>query len=261
MTISLHGTVALVTGAGGGIGGATCAALLEGGAIVIATDLSSTPAGKRPAGCEWLDLDVTDEDNWANVMADVDKRHGRLDILVNNAGVSIVERFEDVTLASWRKTMSINVEGVFLGIRAAVPLLRKGGARRPGGASVISLSSVAGIVGAEFNAAYCASKGAVKMMTKALAMEFSALGYPIRINSIHPGGIETGMLESIFKSYVDVGAVDDPKIAYDAAVRAHALGRMGKPSEIAAGIRFMASDEASNMHGAEMVLDGGFSAR
>ncbi|MEN3950479.1 SDR family oxidoreductase [Iodidimonas sp. SYSU 1G8] len=259
--ISLEGTVALVTGAAGGIGRATCAALIEAGAVVIATGTNGTAAARKPPGTEWLDLDVTDEAAWAAAAADIEHRHGRLDILVNNAGVSIVERFEDVTYASWRRTMAINTDGVFLGIRAMLPLLRAAGPRREGGASVISVSSVAGIVGAEFNAAYCASKGAVRLLTKSLALEFSAFGYPVRVNSIHPGGVDTDMVESIFQSYADVGAAETAKIAYDAAVRSHPRGRMAKPEEIAAGIRFMASDEASNMHGSEMILDGGFTAR
>ncbi|MBI1182188.1 MAG: SDR family oxidoreductase [Alphaproteobacteria bacterium] len=261
MTVSLDGAVALVTGAAGGIGTAICAALREGGATVVATDLAGTPAGRRPADAEWLDLDVTDEAAWAGVVREVDGRHGRLDILVNNAGVSIVERFEDVTLASWRKTMSINVDGVFLGIRAALPLLKKSGPLRRGGASVVSLSSVAGLAGAEFNAAYCASKGAVRLLTKALAVEFSALGYAIRVNSVHPGGVDTNMVDSIFATYARLGVVESAEAAYDLSRRAHPLGRMARPEEIAAGIRFLASDEASNMHGSEMVLDGGFTAR
>jgi NAD(P)-dependent dehydrogenase (short-subunit alcohol dehydrogenase family) len=261
MTVSLEGTIALVTGAGGGIGRATCAALREGGAHVIATDLASTPLEKRPEGAEWLDLDVTDEDNWAFNVAEIEKRHGRLDILVNNAGISVVEPIEGSTLETWRKVMAINVDGVYLGVRVCLPLLRKAGPRRKGGAAIVSLSSTAGLTGAEFNVAYCTSKGAVRLMTKALAMEFSALRYPIRVNSIHPGGIDTGMLDYIFHRYHELGFAPSAQAAYDASVQAHPIGRMGKPEEIAAGIRFLASDEASNMQGAELVMDGGYTAR
>ncbi|MEN3973711.1 SDR family oxidoreductase [Emcibacter sp. SYSU 3D8] len=261
MTISLEGTVALVTGAGGGIGGATCAALREGGAHVIATDLPTTPQASRPEGVEWLDLDVTDEDNWTAAVAAVRQNHGSLDILVNNAGISVVEPIEGSTLASWRRVMAINVDGVYLGVRSCLPLLRDAGGRRKGGASIVNLSSNAGLIGAEFNVAYCTSKGAVRLMTKALAMEFSALNYKIRVNSVHPGGIETNMLGSIFQRFYELGFAPSAQAAYDASVAAHPIGRMGKPEEIAAGIRFLASDESSNMHGAELVMDGGYTAR
>ena len=260
MTVSLTGTIALVTGAGGGIGGATCAALLEAGAHVIATDLASTPASRRPQGAEWLDLDVTDEDNWSSVVAAVERTHGHLDILVNNAGISVVEPIEGSTLASWRRVMAVNVDGVYLGVRSCLPLLRKAGERRRGGASIVNLSSNAGLIGAPLNVAYCTSKGAVRLMTKALAMEFSALGYKIRVNSVHPGGIDTGMLESIFQRVHELGMAPSAQAAYDASVAAHPIGRMGKPEEIAAGIRFLASDESSNMHGSELVMDGGYTA-
>jgi NAD(P)-dependent dehydrogenase (short-subunit alcohol dehydrogenase family) len=261
MTVSLEGTIALVTGAGGGIGGATCAALREGGAHVIATDLASTPPAKRPEGAEWFDLDVTDEDNWASVVAAIQQTHGRLDILVNNAGISVVEPIEGSTLASWRRVMAINVDGVYLGVRSCLPLLREAGGRRRGGASIINLSSNAGLIGFEYNVAYCTSKGAVRLMTKALAMEFSALRYNIRVNSVHPSGIDTGMLDYIFHRFHELGMAPSAQAAYDASVAAHPIGRMGKPEEIATGIRFLASDESSNMHGSELVMDGGYTAR
>jgi NAD(P)-dependent dehydrogenase (short-subunit alcohol dehydrogenase family) len=260
MKLSLEGTVALVTGAGGGIGGATCAALKDAGAAVVATDLAGTPADKRPQGCDWLDLDVTSENGWAALVAELERRHGALDILVNNAGISVVEPVEGSSLETWRKVMAVNVDGVYLGVRSCLPLLRKAGPRRRGGASIINLSSNAGLIGAPFNVAYCTSKGAVRLMTKALAMEFSALKYPIRVNSVHPGGIDTGMLDSIFQRFHELGMAPSAQAAYDASVMAHPIGRMGKPEEIAAGIRFLASDEASNMHGSELVMDGGYTA-
>jgi NAD(P)-dependent dehydrogenase (short-subunit alcohol dehydrogenase family) len=260
MAITLEGSVALVTGAGGGIGGAICAALAEAGAAVVATDVTPPPAAQRLVG-DWLNLDVTSPENWESVIADLRLRHGRLDILVNNAGIDIIEKFEDMTLDSWRKTQAVNVEGVFLGILKALPLLRESGPSRRGGASVINMSSIAGLVGADFNAAYCASKGAVRLMTKALALEFSSLGYKIRVNSVHPGGVNTNMVGSIFQSYVTLGVIDSAETAYNMSAAAHALGRMAEPSEIAAGVRFLASDEASYMHGAELLLDGGYTAR
>jgi len=261
MTIlSLENSVALVTGASGGIGSAICRALAEAGATVVASDLAQTPSEQRPPG-DWIDLDVTSADDWERVVGDLRARHGRLDILVNNAGIDIVERFEDMTLDSWRRTQAVNVDGVVLGILKTLPLMRESGPVRPGGASIVNMSSIAGLVGADFNAAYCASKGAVRLLTKALALEFSALGYRIRINSVHPGGVNTRMVDGIFQTYADLGIVKSAQAAYDMSAAAHALGRMAEPSEIAAGVRFLASDEASFMHGAELVLDGGYTAR
>ena len=166
-----------------------------------------------------------------------------------------------MTLESWRRTQAVNIDGVFLGMLKSLPLLRASGSKRRGGASVVNMSSVAGLVGADFNAAYCASKGAVRLLTKATAIEFSALGYKIRVNSVHPGGVNTSMVTSIFQSYVDLGVIDSAKTAYDLSSAAHPLGRMADPSEIAAGVCFLASDEASFVHGSEMVLDGGYTAR
>ncbi len=261
MSGSLKGTVAVVTGAAGGIGAATCAVLMESGARVVASDLASTPAEKRPAGAEWVPLDVTSEADWERLVAEVERQHGRLDILVNNAGISVVEPLEGSSLETWRKVMAVNVDSLYLGVRACLPLLKKSGARRKGGASIVNLSSNAGLIGAEFNVAYCTSKGAVRLMTKAMAMEFSALRYPVRVNSVHPGGVDTGMLSAIFERYHELGFAPSAQAAYDASVAAHPIGRMGQPEEIAAGIRFLASDESSNMHGAELVLDGGYTAR
>lgn len=126
---------------------------------------------------------------------------------------------------------------------------------------MINISSIAGLVGAELNSAYCASKGAVRLLTKALALEFSALGYRIRVNSIHPGGINTGMVESIFQASVDLGLLDSRETARQLATAAHPLGRLAEPTEIAAGIRFLASCESSYMQGSELTIDGGYTAR
>ncbi|MCK9469414.1 MAG: SDR family oxidoreductase [Porticoccaceae bacterium] len=257
--MSLQGTLALVTGAAGDTGTATCQALAQAGATVIA-------AGRRhsasvPGASEWVELDVTSEDNWDRVIDLIQKRYGRLDILVNNAGINRIEKFEDVSLESWRATQAVNVEGVFLGIQRALPLLKQSGPNRRGGASVINISSIAGLVGAELNSAYCASKGAVRLLTKALALEFSALGYRIRVNSIHPGGINTGMVESIFQASVDLGLLDSRETARQLATAAHPLGRLAEPTEIAAGIRFLASCESSYMQGSELTIDGGYTAR
>lgn len=262
MTASLAGTIALVTGAAGGIGRATCRALAAAGATVVATDRTASLANVDDLGADLiLPLDVTDETAWASVMAEIDRRYNRLDCLVNNAGIAMVGRFEDTALETWRRCQSINVDGTFLGIRAAVPLLRKAGGKRKGGASIVNLSSVAGLRGAAFNVAYCTSKGAVRLLTKAVALEFSALGYPIRVNSVHPGGVATDMMEAIMGRYVELGAAPSVGAALEAVNAQHPIGRMAEPEEIAAGIVFLCSDEASYMRGSELVIDGGFSSK
>ena len=245
----LRECVALVTGAGGGIGTAICAALEEAGATVIATDLA---ADRRP-GAHWFDLDVTSAEDWGQAMAEVRSRHGRLDILVNNAAIARIAKFEDVTIDEWRKTQAVNVEGLILGVQAALPLLRENGGRRRGGASIVNVSSVAGLVGAAFSSVYCATKGAGRMLTKALAAEFIALKYDIRVNSVHPGAVDTSMRTASIQSYTDMG--------FDMTAALEEYGRVAEPAEIAAGVRFLASDDSSYMNGAELVLDNAFTAR
>ncbi len=240
----------LLTGAGGGIGNATRTALEEAGADVVATDL------KESVGV--AAHDVTSADNWARIAADVRERFGRLDCLVNNAGYSIVESIEATGIDVWRRVQAINVESVLLGLQATLPLLREASGRRQGGASVVNLSSVGGIRAAPFNAAYCAAKAAVAMFTKTAALEFATLGYGIRVNSVHPGGIETGMMGSIMQRYVDLGA--SPSLAAARAVTEtrHPMKRLGEPQEIASGIVYLCSPASSFMTGAEMVIDGGY---
>lgn len=255
----LSGAVALVTGASGGIGSATVAALSEAGATVIASDLA------RQADIAGADtyhaLDVTDEDGWTALIARIGADYGRLDILVNNAGISVTNRIADTSLAEFRKCMRINVEGIFLGTRSAEALLASSGANRKGGASIINLSSVGGLRGAAYMAAYCTSKGAVTLFTKSAAQEYAMLKLPIRVNSVHPGGIDTEMMDTIYARYVETGLFADEQAARQTVSAGHALGRMGSPEEIASGIVFLASDGASFMTGSELVIDGGMTSK
>lgn len=255
----LTGAVALVSGATGGIGRATCNALAEAGATVIATDLADS--AEVAGATDYRRLDVTDEANWATLIAHIETSHGRLDILVNNAGISVTNSIASTTLAEFRKCMAINVEGVFLGTRAAQDLLARSGKDRKGGSSIVNLSSVGGLRGAGLMATYCASKGAVKLFSKSAGVEFAMLGLPIRVNSVHPGGIDTNMMDTIYARYVDDGLFPDEATARATVSANHAMGRMGDADEIAAGIVYLSTPAASFMTGSELVIDGGMTAK
>jgi NAD(P)-dependent dehydrogenase (short-subunit alcohol dehydrogenase family) len=258
MTIRLDDTIALVTGAAGGIGRAVCQALKRAGATVIGTDLADHTS--LPGTDAYRRHDVTSEADWARVAADIGAKYGRLDALVNGAAVARVASIEETTLEAWRKLQAINVESVHIGTRAMLPLLKKSGASRAGGAAIVNFSSVGGLRGAAFCASYCTSTGAVKLYTKSAAIEFGALKYNIRVNSVHPGGIKTDMLHSMMERYVELGVAPSVEAA-DAGISArHPIGRMGTPEEIGGGVVYLCSTDASFVTGSELVIDGGFSA-
>jgi NAD(P)-dependent dehydrogenase (short-subunit alcohol dehydrogenase family) len=258
MTIQLDDTIALVTGAAGGIGRAVCRALKEAGATVIATDLAER-ADVPGADAYWRH-DVTSEMDWARIAADLGVKYRRLDALVNIAAIAPVESIEKTTLAAWRKIQAVNVESILIGTQAMLPLLKQSGKTRKGGASVVNFSSVGGQRGAAFTAAYCASKGAVKLFSKSAAIEFGALRYNIRVNSVHPGGIHTEMMHTIMDRYVELGGVPSRAAAEAGVIAAHPLGRMGEPEEIGGGVVYLCSSEASFVTGSEFMIDGGFTA-
>lgn len=257
MTIALNDVVAVVTGAAGGIGRELVKALKAANAIVVATDLA--PEAQIEGADHYLKHDVTSEADWRAVAALVQEKYGRLDALVNNAGYSIVTKFEDTPLSDFHRVNAINVDSVIIGTQILLPLLREGGKARKSGASVVNFSSVGGLRGAAFNAAYCTSKAAVKMLSKCLGAEFAALGYNIRVNSVHPGGIDTNMLNSIMDRYVELGAVASREVALQGIVANHPIGRMGRPEEMGGGVVYLCSDAASFVTCAEFVMDGGFS--
>ena len=246
----LAGKVALITGAAGGIGGATAALFETEGARLALTDLdaaSLAPFAER--GALALNQDVTDEDRWREVIDAVLARHGQLDVLVNNAGVAIVGNIENTTLADWRKTQAINGESVFLGCREAVR------AMKGRGGSIVNISSVAGIIGDAQSVAYCASKGAVRLTTKSVALYCARKGYRIRCNSVHPSFTRTAMVEGF------IASARDPERVREGLAAAAPLGRMGEAAEVAAAILYLASEESAFTTGAEIVVDGGLTAQ
>jgi NAD(P)-dependent dehydrogenase (short-subunit alcohol dehydrogenase family) len=257
MTIALPDTIAVVTGAAGGIGRAVAKALKAAGATVIATD---TPAAAEIEGADhYLQHDVTNEADWRRLEAYLSSTHGRLDVLVNNAGISIVTKIEDTPLSEWHRVNAVNVDSVIIASQVLLDLLKAGGKARPGGASIVNFSSVGGLRGAAFNAAYCTSKAAVKMLTKCMGAEFAALGYNIRVNSVHPGGVETPMMFGIIDRYVEMGAAPSREASLAATARRHPIGRMGRPDEMGGIVVFLASEAASFATCDEFAIDGGFS--
>lgn len=261
MTIALPDVIAVVTGAAGGIGREVVKAMKAAGATVIATDLKdAADLGPEIEGADhYLRHDVTSEADWRAVEALVREKYGRLDALVNNAGFSIVTKFEETSLAEFHKVNAVNVDSAIIGTQVLLELLKEGGKARKSGASVINFSSIGGLRGAAFNSAYCVSKAAIMMLSKCLGAEFAALKYNIRVNSVHPGGIETPMLSSIMDRYVELGAAPSREAAEAGVNINHPIGRLGRPEEMAGGVVFLASSASSFMTCDELVMDGGFS--
>ena len=258
MTIRLDDTIALVTGAAGGIGRAICQAMKDAGATVIATDLAAEAT--ITSADEYHRHDVAARADWERIAAAVKAKYGRLDALVNAAAITFVGSIENTSLEQWRRVQSVNVESLLIGSQVMLELLKASGKVRRGGASMVNFSSVGGLRGAALTSAYCSSKGAVKLFSKCAAIEFAALGYNIRVNSVHPGGINTNMLNSILDRYVELGAAPSREAADAFNNSRHPIGRIGRPDELGGGVVYLCSEAASFVTCSELVIDGGFSA-
>ena len=246
----LEGKIALITGAAGGIGGASARLFEAEGAKLVLTDLDiSSLAEFQERGALTLVQDVTDEALWREVVDAALAKFGALDVLVNNAGVGMIGNIETTTLDDWRRTQAINSESVFLGCREAVR------AMKGQGGSIVNVSSVAGIVGDAQSVAYCASKGAVRLMTKSVALYCARKGYGIRCNSVHPSFTRTSMVEGF------IANASNPTRVREGLNAAAPLGRMGEADEIASAILYLASDESMFTTGAEIIIDGGLTAQ
>lgn len=259
----LKGRVALVTGGAIGIGAACCEALAADGATVIVTDIDETK-GRETAdalGCDFHKLDVTSEEEWIAVVEAITQAHGGVDILVNNAGIVDGMPLEMTSYEQWRKQMAINLDGVFLGIKSVLPAMKPRMGQWEGGAAIINIASIMSMVTSPLASAYCASKGAVMQLTKQAALEFATLGYKIRVNSVHPGYIETALVDGAAKQFVQLGVAGSDNEVFDGLVEQHPIGRLGRPIEIANAVAYLASDKASFMTGSPMVVDGGFTTR
>ena len=248
----VSGKTALVTGGASGIGAAIASVLSGEGANVVIADLNKT-AGKRFASsltnAVFTHHDVTNETDWVACMAETRHRFGSLEILVNNAGVMpATHTIEETSYEEWKRVMSVNMDGVFLGVKHGISMMKKSGG------SIINLSSIMGLIGEAIVGAYSASKGGVRLFTKSAAVECANLGYPIRINSIHPGYIDAGM----FAAMADESGAGTLRQRFAARTP---MKRLGKADEVAQGVLFLASDESSFSTGSELVIDGGYTAR
>lgn len=264
---SLAGKAALVTGAGAGIGKACVLALARAGAGVMATDIDE-PAALRTAALakdegliiETMQQDVCDEVRWQQVVAATVEAFGGFDILVNNAGIHDGCLLEADSLDNVRRLHRVNVDSVFLGMKHAAAAMKPGGPAGRGG-SIVNLSSVAGMMGHPLESAYGATKGAVRIYTKHAAVEFAALGYGIRVNSVHPGLIETEMGDQLLEGFVSNGLMESVEQAREMVHALTPLGRLGTADEVANVVLFLASDAASYVTGAEYTVDGGATAK
>jgi NAD(P)-dependent dehydrogenase (short-subunit alcohol dehydrogenase family) len=256
----LEGRVALVTGASRGIGAATARALAAAGATVVLADLADTSGLARELGGHARRHDVTSETDWIETVAFAREKAGGIDILVNNAGVlsQRMEPITDISLEEWRRVHSVNVEGVFLGCKHTVPALVERASKWAGGAAIVNLSSVAGLVGFAGTSCYGASKGAVRLMTKCLALELAPS--KVRVNSVHPGVIDTPMGGEVVHFFAAASGAGDNE-ARTLVDHLHPMGHMGDPGNIADAIAFLVSDKAAFMTGSEMVVDGGLTAQ
>ena len=244
----VNGKVAIVTGAARGMGAAHARRLIEEGAKVMLTDIldkeGTETARALGANARFMHHDVTSEAGWQAVVAAAEAAFGPTSVLVNNAGILIVGAVETLEEATYRRIIDINQVSVFLGMKSVLPSMK-----RAGGGSIINISSAAGICGLPFNTAYCASKFAVRGMTKSAAIEFAP--FNIRVNSIHPGLIETPM----------TAITPETEEALAAATAATPAKRLGQPDEVASVALMLASDESRFTTGAEFVIDGGFTAQ
>ncbi len=259
----VEGKVALVTGGASGIGAACAELLAKEGASVVITDVQDdkgaaltkaiTDAGGK---ARFFHHDVTREEHWVEILADVKSAFGRLDILVNNAGIAISSPdITAMTLEDFRRQQAVNVEGVFLGVKHGLGLMRAAGH----GGSIINMSSVAGLKGSPTLAAYSATKGAVRLFSKAIAIECANAKDGVRVNSVHPGIIET----PIWLAIVNPGETGSnaPTDLDALSSMAVPLGVKGVPLDIAEGVVWLASDESRYVTGTELVIDGGLTAR
>ena len=250
--------IAIVSGAAAGIGRASALRLAEEGAKVCVSDIDEAGGKESVAlihavGGEacFMPLDVTKEADWRRVIDATVAQFGGLDILVNNAGIAFAAGIEETTTEQWRRIMAVNVDSVFFGCKLAIPAMRESGGN---GGAIVNMSSILGLVGSPVQAAYNATKGAVRLFTKGVALECAEAGWNIRVNSVHPAYIRTPMLERYAETW---GSLESGLAALG---NLHPLRRVGEAEEVANAVLYLASDEAIFVTGTELVIDGGDTA-
>src|SRR5580693_5691738 len=247
----LDGKVALISGAARGIGAETAKLMIEAGAKVAIGDVLDE-RGRETAralgdGALYHHLDVTREEDWNAAVAAAVARFGGIDILVNNAGMFLGKGIEEASLDEWSRLVAINMTGVFLGTKLTLPALRERAPRSPHGSAIVNLASIAGLVGSQLDPLYSMTKGGVTLFTKSTALEFARKGYRIRVNSIHPGVIQTDMGEQTFVARASRTGSNDTMQVRQTVTDTVPWGRIGVPMDIAKGIVFLASDDAGYM--------------
>ena len=241
--------------------------MAQAGAKVIVADMldalgqqtvdAITAAGGQ---ADYVHLDVTKEQSWIDTIGLATGKFGKLDILVNNAGVFIGKGIEEISLDEWNRLVAVNMTGVFLGTRLAAPALREAAKSSEHGSAIVNLASIAGIVGSQLDPLYSMTKGGVTLFTKSAALEFGRKGYRIRVNSIHPGVIQTDMGEQTFVARAQRTGSNDTAAVRQVVADTVPWGRLGLAIDIAKGIVFLASDDAGYMNGAGLIVDGGVTA-
>jgi len=255
----VDGKIAIVTGGASGIGAACVETLAREGARIVISDIDDLRGAALAAQIAasgqdaiYLSHDVTDEGRWQEVVGEIERRYGRLDIMVANAGIGIMATsIVEMSLDDWRRQTAVNLDGVFLSVKYCIPLMR-----RSGGGSIIMTSTIAGLRGSATLAGYCATKGGVRLFAKAIAMECASREDGIRVNTVHPGIIDTPIWGKI-RPDIAAGGRNAPIDIEEYGRRGAPLGRVGKPQDIANGVLFLASDAASYITGTELVIDGG----
>jgi NAD(P)-dependent dehydrogenase (short-subunit alcohol dehydrogenase family) len=264
----LKGKVAFVSGGLRGIGLACVERFLSEGAEVILSDLDAADSAlpveimaRLGQAATYVQANVTQESDWQRARDTVRERHGKLHILVNNAGTDLTGPVETLDMKDWRRIMDINVDGVFLGVKTFTTMLADSGRDFRGGSSIINVSSIMGMVGYSEVSAYNASKGAVRMFTKGIAVEYASKKMPIRANSLHPGFVLTPLLNAGFQRWVDKGFAEKSQDLIDTMAATTPIGRLADPAELASAAFFLASEDSSYMTGSELVIDGGWTAQ
>jgi NAD(P)-dependent dehydrogenase (short-subunit alcohol dehydrogenase family) len=261
----LDGKVALISGAARGIGAETARLMVEAGAKVAIGDVLDERGRETARGLGdatvYVHLDVTSEADWQAAIDTVLGRWNKLDILVNNAGLFLGKDIEAVTLDEWHRLCAVNLTGVFLGTKLALPALREAAQASPHGSVIVNLASTAGLVGSTQDPLYSMTKGGVTLFTKSAALEFARKGYRIRVNSMDPGTIATDMGDQVLATRARNLGTNDIEVARRQVIERLPIGRMGTPTDIAKGIVFLASDDAAFMTGAGLVIDGGITAQ